>query len=184
MVEGPEGGGGRPPTLSRELVLAARRERLIEALAELCLEQGYRRTTVADTHERAGVSRTSFYEVFSNQEDSFAHLIERAGAEMLALLDAAETRAPAGQVAAALEGAMGWAASHEAMASALLFDAPVGPLATGALSAGSSRPSSIAWPGRCAGPRLRPRPWRRCWSARRQRPCAGRAPHGCQARRR
>jgi AcrR family transcriptional regulator len=47
------------------------RERLLEAMVGAVAEQGYLVTTVADVTRRAGVSRATFYELFSDKEDCF-----------------------------------------------------------------------------------------------------------------
>lgn len=48
---------------------ASSRETLAEAACELFLEQGYERTTVAEITQRAGVSRSSFFNYFASKGD-------------------------------------------------------------------------------------------------------------------
>jgi AcrR family transcriptional regulator len=57
--------------LTREAVVASQRGRLIDAMAEVVAEKGYAATTVADVVERAGVSRRTFYEQFTDKEACF-----------------------------------------------------------------------------------------------------------------
>jgi AcrR family transcriptional regulator len=57
--------------LPSDLVRAVQRERLIAAMLRAASELGYRDTTVQDVIERAGVSRPTFYEHFTNKEDCF-----------------------------------------------------------------------------------------------------------------
>jgi AcrR family transcriptional regulator len=57
--------------LTREAVVASQRARLIEAMAQMVAEKGYAATTVADVVERAGVSRRTFYEQFTDKEACF-----------------------------------------------------------------------------------------------------------------
>ena len=45
---------------------ASSRETLAEAACELFLEQGYEATSVVDIAQRAGVSRSSFFNYFSS----------------------------------------------------------------------------------------------------------------------
>lgn len=52
---------GRPRATSRDTIA--------EAASELFLEQGYAQTTVADITQRAGVSRSSFFNYFSSKAD-------------------------------------------------------------------------------------------------------------------
>jgi AcrR family transcriptional regulator len=74
--------------LPSDLVSAVQRERLIVAMLRAASELGYRATNVQDVIERAGVSRPTFYEHFTNKEDCFlaavditaARLRERVGA--------------------------------------------------------------------------------------------------------
>jgi AcrR family transcriptional regulator len=66
---------GRFPSGSRklpsDLVRAVQRERLIVAMLKASAELGYRETNVQDVIDRAGVSRPTFYEHFTNKEDCF-----------------------------------------------------------------------------------------------------------------
>jgi AcrR family transcriptional regulator len=57
--------------LTRETVVASQRGRLIDAMVEVVAEKGYAATTVADVVERAGVSRRTFYEQFTDKETCF-----------------------------------------------------------------------------------------------------------------
>lgn len=57
----PTGRAGRPKASSRET--------LAEAACELFLERGYHRTSVADITQRAGVSRSSFFNYFTSKSD-------------------------------------------------------------------------------------------------------------------
>lgn len=71
----PRPAGSRLPSgrhgLTRDAVVASQRGRLIDAMAQVVAEKGYPATTVADVVERAGVSRRTFYEQFSDKEDCF-----------------------------------------------------------------------------------------------------------------
>jgi AcrR family transcriptional regulator len=71
----PPNPAGRLPSgrhgLTREAVLASQRGRLVDAMAQTVAEKGYPATTVADVVERAGVSRRTFYEQFSDKEACF-----------------------------------------------------------------------------------------------------------------
>jgi AcrR family transcriptional regulator len=61
----PPGCRSMPP----ELVRAVQRERMIAAMLSAASALGYRKTNVQDVLDRAGVSRPTFYEHFSNKED-------------------------------------------------------------------------------------------------------------------
>jgi AcrR family transcriptional regulator len=66
---------GKFPTgvrkLPPDLIRAVQRERLILAMLSAAAKLGYLETNVQDVIERAGVSRPTFYEHFSNKEDCF-----------------------------------------------------------------------------------------------------------------
>lgn len=57
--------------LPRAFVLRNQRERMLAAVVEVVGEVGYASMTVRDVITRAGVSRRTFYEHFSNKEDVF-----------------------------------------------------------------------------------------------------------------
>jgi AcrR family transcriptional regulator len=61
----------RPARLTREEVAASQRGRLLLAMAEVAAEKGYANTVVADVIARAGVSRRTFYEQFSDKQECF-----------------------------------------------------------------------------------------------------------------
>jgi AcrR family transcriptional regulator len=60
-----------PRRLPGDLVRAIQRERLLVGMLRAISELGYRTTNVQDVIERAGVSRPTFYEHFSNKDDCF-----------------------------------------------------------------------------------------------------------------
>jgi AcrR family transcriptional regulator len=98
------------PQLPPEFIAAHKRRRMIDAMAELCAEQGYEATKIADVVRRAHVARKTLYDNFSGKEELFLASFDLALAE-------AET-----QVAAACEplADAAWAARTEAGLRALL----------------------------------------------------------------
>jgi AcrR family transcriptional regulator len=58
-------------SLTRETVLASQRGRLLDAMAQAVAEHGYGSTTIAHVVSRAGVSRKTFYDHFSDKNDCF-----------------------------------------------------------------------------------------------------------------
>jgi AcrR family transcriptional regulator len=70
----PRGRHGLPP----EVVARSQRDRLLEATMEVVAEKGYAATTVADLTKRAGVSRTTFYELFADREACFLAAYDNA----------------------------------------------------------------------------------------------------------
>jgi AcrR family transcriptional regulator len=57
--------------LPREVVQRSQRERLLEATMRIVAEKGYGPTTVTDLTRGAGISRTTFYELFEDKEACF-----------------------------------------------------------------------------------------------------------------
>jgi AcrR family transcriptional regulator len=57
--------------LSREFIAGNQRERLLDAMANVVAEKGYAATRVVDITDYAGVSRKTFYELFTDKEDCF-----------------------------------------------------------------------------------------------------------------
>jgi AcrR family transcriptional regulator len=81
VPSGPLPAGHHP--LSREVVLASQRGRLLEAMAQAVAEHGYGATTVAHVVAHAGVSRKTFYEHFRDKEDCFLALYDTGIAYVL-----------------------------------------------------------------------------------------------------
>jgi AcrR family transcriptional regulator len=57
--------------LGRERVTEIQRARLLAAMIDVCAEHGVADVTVAHVVERAGVSRRTFYEIYSDREECF-----------------------------------------------------------------------------------------------------------------
>ena len=55
----------------------------MEAMAEVCAERGYQRTSVAAVAERAGIGEADFYELFRDKEDCFLATINASLAELI-----------------------------------------------------------------------------------------------------
>lgn len=72
-----------------ELIRAIQRERLIVAMLNAAAELGYLETNVQDVIDRAGVSRPTFYEHFSNKEDCFLAAFDTSAERLRRKVDAA-----------------------------------------------------------------------------------------------
>jgi AcrR family transcriptional regulator len=102
----PQAGGSkkrerwRPPRgrhrLPPEVIARSQRERLLEAAVRVVAEKGYGATTIADLTREAGISRTTFYEMFDDKEACFLAAYDGA-------VDALVRR-----IATAYEGEEGW----------------------------------------------------------------------------
>lgn len=57
--------------LPREAVARSQRSRILRGVAASVAANGYAETTVADVIRRAGVSRSTFYELYDGKEDAF-----------------------------------------------------------------------------------------------------------------
>src|SRR3954463_13954480 len=79
----------------REVVAESQRERLLVAMADEVAAKGYANVAVADVIERAGVSRRSFYEHFTNKEDAFLAAYDAGVAGLLEAIGEAEEAAAA-----------------------------------------------------------------------------------------
>lgn len=75
--------------LPPDLVRAIQRERLIVAMLNAAADLGYLETNVQDVIDRAGVSRPTFYEHFSNKEDCFLAAFDVSAARLRKKLAAA-----------------------------------------------------------------------------------------------
>jgi AcrR family transcriptional regulator len=88
---------------SRDQVDGIQRARILAAMGEVVAEQGVAAATVATVVARAGVSRRTFYELFSDREAcflaAFDHAIARATAVVLPAYEG---------VSGSREGAVGW----------------------------------------------------------------------------
>jgi AcrR family transcriptional regulator len=108
-VEAGQGGRERrrglprgPQALPREQVAADQRERLFAALLEIVNERGFAGATISGLVQRAGISRSSFYEHYENKEQcllaAFDDSVERLTRRMVAGLD------PGGELRDQIEG--------------------------------------------------------------------------------
>lgn len=82
---------------------ASSRETLAEAACELFLEKGYEATSIVDIAQRAGVSRSSFFNYFASKSDVLWSGLDARIAEASVALAALGTDADGPAVRAALE---------------------------------------------------------------------------------
>lgn len=75
--------------LPSDLVKAVQRERLVVAMLMAASDLGYRDTNVQDVIDRAGVSRPTFYEHFSNKEDCFLAAFDTSATRLRNKVDTA-----------------------------------------------------------------------------------------------
>ncbi|MEV6907393.1 TetR/AcrR family transcriptional regulator [Amycolatopsis sp. NPDC051071] len=91
-----------PHNLSRDEVADTQRARLIDAVLENAGRRGYVATTVGHITATAGVSRTSFYEQFTDKQDAFLAAYREITTEFIAqgVAVAAEAATPLDAIAA------------------------------------------------------------------------------------
>jgi AcrR family transcriptional regulator len=75
--------------LPPDLIRAVQRERLIVAMLSAAADLGYLETNVQDVIDRAGVSRPTFYEHFSNKEDCFLAAFDTSAERLRATVQSA-----------------------------------------------------------------------------------------------
>ena len=101
------------------------RKRVLAGMARATVELGYRDLSVRDVLERAGVSSTTFYELFESKEDCFLATFDATAARLHDRLDTA-TRDCTGswheRLPLALEGLLDFVAAEPEAASILIVD--------------------------------------------------------------
>lgn len=91
LVTGVSAGRTRPDQirggnhgLTPEQVASSQRERVLAAMRELVAGRGYQAVPVTEVIRHAGVSRKTFYELYSGKEECFAAVYEREMERLLA----------------------------------------------------------------------------------------------------
>jgi AcrR family transcriptional regulator len=116
------------PQLPPEFVAAHKRRRMIEAMCELCAEQGYEATKIADVVRRAHVARKTLYDNFSGKEELFLAAFDATLADAAsAVAEACESVADASwevRAEAGLRALLEFISAHPAAAALCLVEAP------------------------------------------------------------
>jgi AcrR family transcriptional regulator len=115
-------GGQLPPGRhkhSREFVVRSQRDRMLDAMAQICAAQGYGGATAEAVIARAGVSSKTFYEQFTAREDCFLAAYDAILAQFLGRVTAAYVQTELewpDRVRAAIEALLAFLASEPAFA--------------------------------------------------------------------
>lgn len=114
------------PELPREFIAVRKRRRIMNAMAELCAEQGYEATKIADLVRRAGVARKTLYDNFEGKEEVFLGAFDSAVDEVAqrieeACEEAGEERAD--RIEAGLRAFLTYVAENPASARMCLIEA-------------------------------------------------------------
>lgn len=122
-------GGWRPPRgrhgLPPEVVARSQRQRLLEATIRVVAEKGYGPATVADLTREAGISRTTFYEMFEDKQACFLAAYDAAVDALVRRVSAAYEAADGPwpeRARAGLETLLGALAEEPALARMALVD--------------------------------------------------------------
>jgi len=75
--------------LSRRFVARNQRERILAAVAQATVDNGYGGMSVQDVVRQAGVSRRTFYELYSNKDDAFMAAYHEGATRLLTSVRAA-----------------------------------------------------------------------------------------------
>jgi AcrR family transcriptional regulator len=101
---------------------------MIDAMAELCAEQGYEATKIADVVRRAHVARKTLYDIFSGKEELFLAAFDLTVAEAEAqVAEACEPIAAEdwqARTEAGLRALLEFVTAHPAEAKLCLVEAP------------------------------------------------------------
>ena len=75
--------------LPREVIQRSQRERMLDATMRVVAEKGYAASKLADLTGEAGISRTTFYELFADKEACFLAAYDRAAEALIGTVTAA-----------------------------------------------------------------------------------------------
>jgi AcrR family transcriptional regulator len=112
--------------LPPDLIRAIQRERLIVAMLRAAADLGYLETNVQDVIDRAGVSRPTFYEHFSNKEDCFLAAFDTSAERLRSAVHAAARgggKVWRDRVRLGLEALLGFASSEPDTARTMIVEA-------------------------------------------------------------
>lgn len=91
-IDGSIGGerGVLAQTVRPDIVVASQRQRILEALAECCIEKTLAATTIGDIVSTAGVSRRTFYKLFANKKECLEAAVNVFADELAEIVAEAE----------------------------------------------------------------------------------------------
>lgn len=109
--------------LPREYVAHNQRERILDAVIEVVAEVGYAELTVEAVVNRAGTSRRTFYQHFTNKEAVFLAAYDACAARMVEQIEQAQDQEDfCQQVESILQRALSFLAAHPAQAYLLVVE--------------------------------------------------------------
>lgn len=111
----PRGRHGLPP----DVVETNQRSRVSAAVATIIAEQGYAGLTVERLQSEAGISRSTFYDLYDNKQDAVLQAYDSVLARFLAMLKVEGRVEQAQRVRSAIGGALAFAATEPEQAQLL-----------------------------------------------------------------
>ncbi|HWB68925.1 MAG TPA: TetR/AcrR family transcriptional regulator [Solirubrobacterales bacterium] len=120
---GPEIEWSEPPDSQRSRAELSQRERIVRAVGQLVVEDGYETLTIPAISARAGTSNQTFYEHFDNKREAFLASFDGSAAEALSATSRAfESAEGPAAIGAALRGMLEYIAGNELFARLAFFD--------------------------------------------------------------
>jgi len=113
------------PALPREFIAAHKQRRIMDALAELCAEQGYEATKISDIVRRAKVARKTLYDNFDGKEEVFLAAFDAARDEAIGRVEesCAAVEDWGQRVEAGLAALLGYVAQEPVLARLCMIEA-------------------------------------------------------------
>lgn len=111
-----------PHDLTREQVETSQRERILDAVLDVVGEHGYAGATVAHITTAAGISRTTFYEQFSNKQEAFLTAYDEFGRHFLVDISAATGTNPVEILSNSAERLVEWGRRRPLACRAFLLE--------------------------------------------------------------
>jgi AcrR family transcriptional regulator len=116
------------PQLPHEFVAAHKRRRMTDAMSDLCAEQGYEATKIADVVRHAHVARKTLYDNFAGKEELFLAAFDATLSDAeAAVAEACDAVPPAeweARTEAGLRALLEFVAANPAPARLALVEAP------------------------------------------------------------
>jgi AcrR family transcriptional regulator len=108
------GGSPRRRAGTRLVPRAVREQQMLEVAGEVFAERGFHAASMDEIAERADISKPMLYAYFGSKDGLYAAYVERAGADLLAAMDAAVDPSldPERQVWASMTAFLGFVEQH------------------------------------------------------------------------
>jgi AcrR family transcriptional regulator len=120
---GPEIEWDEPPDSQRSRAELTQRARIVRAVGQLVVEDGYETLTIPAISAKAGTSNQTFYEHFDNKREAFLAAFDGSAAEALAATSRAfESAAGPAAIGTALRGLLGYIDGNRLFSRLAFFD--------------------------------------------------------------